>query len=485
MSLDENLFTLIISPSKDDPNVVDLVDGSGSIYYRKQRIPGPQYTAQVYDFFSQSLLVSATGLSASSKVKTLELYNPNTEVELKHTGTISFRWSFKWEEHEFEWKREECFLIRKPDPPVMVAITKQGASGRLKTTSVQILDYNLNRFDVDDRKGLEIVILTALLTFQDFNEAHHNPTSDSGSPLPGRSRSAGNPIVAASPVILAPPPPPPPKPEPKTGIDRIAEVHAIRGDVNEVTVEEEGSVKDYAQYCSNLLLDEAMLFVTVRSGSAEQVPKVIQIVDETKRIRHKAGIADETELYQYVMYDTIPATPKGPKRINLNDTNKDKAKNKYTPPNSLIVHLSKISMPELQPKPTIKINEKPDPKSKYDKVASPSTSKSGSSRHFLRRSRSKSPPELRVPSHKVHPNQPSPSPSQLGNPAIYVAPLPLRHTRPVQYQNGPGSPAFPTPSLVPPLPPRPSSAEPTLYGHYVPESKPNVVTGFFDMLRRT
>lgn len=35
-------------------------------------------------------------------------------------------------------------MIRKPDPPVIVAVTKEQA-GRLKTTSAQILDYNLNR----------------------------------------------------------------------------------------------------------------------------------------------------------------------------------------------------------------------------------------------------------------------------------------------------------------------------------------------------
>lgn len=46
--------------------------------------------------------------------------------------------------HEFEWKREECFMIRKPDPAVLVAVTKE-PPGRLKTTAVQILDYNLNR----------------------------------------------------------------------------------------------------------------------------------------------------------------------------------------------------------------------------------------------------------------------------------------------------------------------------------------------------
>ena len=46
--------------------------------------------------------------------------------------------------HEFEWKREECYMLRKPDPPVLVAITKEPA-GRIKTKTVQILDYNLNR----------------------------------------------------------------------------------------------------------------------------------------------------------------------------------------------------------------------------------------------------------------------------------------------------------------------------------------------------
>jgi len=46
--------------------------------------------------------------------------------------------------HEFEWKREECYMIRKPDPPVLVAVTKEPA-GRIKTSTVQLLDYNLNR----------------------------------------------------------------------------------------------------------------------------------------------------------------------------------------------------------------------------------------------------------------------------------------------------------------------------------------------------
>lgn len=52
----------------------------------------------VLDPMSESLLATATAPASTSKHKTLELYNPSTVVELKYTGTLSFRWSFKWEE---------------------------------------------------------------------------------------------------------------------------------------------------------------------------------------------------------------------------------------------------------------------------------------------------------------------------------------------------------------------------------------------------
>lgn len=32
-----------------------------------------------------------------------------------------------------------------------------------------------------------------------------------------------------------------------------------------------------------------MLFITVKSAEATHVPKVLQVVEQTKRLRHKAG----------------------------------------------------------------------------------------------------------------------------------------------------------------------------------------------------
>lgn len=230
-------------------------------------------------------------------------------------------------------------MIRKPDPDVLVAVTKE-PPGRLRTSAVQILDYNLNRFDISDRKGLEIVVLAALLTFHDLNAAFNAVPPPPYTALPSASTSASEPPIS-------PPEPPilPPKPEPKTGLDRIAEIQAVRGEINEVTIVDEGSVKDYAAYGAQLLADDAMLFISVRSEAAEQVPKVLAVVEELKRMRHKAGLPDD-ELHQYVVYDV-----KQPKRINLDDPPAGPSAQSYQPPDSLMIHLSKIDMPELKPRP--------------------------------------------------------------------------------------------------------------------------------------
>jgi hypothetical protein len=120
-----------------------------------------------------------------------------------------------------------------------------------------------------------------------------------------------------------------------------------------------------------------MLFITVRSASPADVPKVLQVVEHVKRLRHKRGnvhpirpsplsvptflscepahpylfISAEVttgnlseELHQYVIYDA--QTSVGLHRIKLDDP-----PNAYTPPSSLTVHLSKIPMPELRPHP--------------------------------------------------------------------------------------------------------------------------------------
>lgn len=52
----------------------------------------------VADPLSGSVLATATAPHATSKHKTLQLHNPEAVVELKYTGTLTFKWGFKWEE---------------------------------------------------------------------------------------------------------------------------------------------------------------------------------------------------------------------------------------------------------------------------------------------------------------------------------------------------------------------------------------------------
>ncbi|KAJ3829005.1 hypothetical protein F5880DRAFT_1471510 [Lentinula raphanica] len=312
MSLDQNLFTLQVTPSQTDSTIVDLADPAGNMFYRKQRLSGAVYATRVYDFVTQSLLVAATAPSVTSKVKIIELQNPSVPVELKAFGTFSVKWGFQWKDHQFEWKKEEeCYIIRKPDPPVLVAIATRkeiasATSARFQQSAmIQILDYNLNRFDIDDRKGLEFVILTSLLIFLDVADAQKNQNSKTSpganvvpiigsgtipnatkkpswidlSPFGGHSgmKVSSSPQTQMVPALGS------------SGVNLVARMQAMRSVIHEVTVFEEGEIDDYAKFCWRMLRDEAMSFITVRSGHSSQVQKVLEVVEATKRLRFQRG----------------------------------------------------------------------------------------------------------------------------------------------------------------------------------------------------
>ncbi|KAH9032702.1 hypothetical protein EDB85DRAFT_1820922, partial [Lactarius pseudohatsudake] len=203
------------------------------------------------------------------------------------------------------------------------AIMKDTA-GKSRTATVQILDYNLNRFDITDCKGLEIALLTMLLTIQDMAAANNTPA---------------DPVILAAPVQPEAPPTPPSRPAPNMGVNCITEMHAMRYEPNEVTVNEEGSIEDYSKYAESLLADDAMtLFITVRFASPADMSRVY-----SSPLEVTPGALHE-ELHQYVIYD---AEPRAPHRIKLDDP----PANTYTLPTSLTMHLSKIPMPELCPPP--------------------------------------------------------------------------------------------------------------------------------------
>ena len=112
----------------------------------------------------------------------------------------------------------------------------------------QLAKYSIS-FDIHDRKGLEIVMLSALLSFSDYSEANRSKREREESipptPAPGPSAKALGKMAAVPPEL-------PPKPENiKTGVERVAELQ--RGNLSEVSIFDEEDVVDYAQYCANRL----------------------------------------------------------------------------------------------------------------------------------------------------------------------------------------------------------------------------------------
>jgi hypothetical protein len=109
MSLDQNLFTLAIAASTEEPGALDLTDpNSSTIHYRKRMNPSnPEnpYSWGLYglswnrdlsrlpadaqlDPLSDSLLCTVTAPNASNKQKWIELHNPEVKVELSFVGKL-------------------------------------------------------------------------------------------------------------------------------------------------------------------------------------------------------------------------------------------------------------------------------------------------------------------------------------------------------------------------------------------------------------
>lgn len=242
-----------------------------------------------------------------------------------------------------------------------------------------------------------------------------------------------------------------------------------------------------------------MLFITVQSSSAATVPKVLQIVQEVKRLRHITG--DDSELHQYVFYDTdLLSGSDGKKRtriIRLDDDSK--SKKTYKPPQNLLVYLSKIAMPELetQSKPdsnkfsaSTKTNTTPEKeKLRRPRSKSPETQSSSSVAKVVNR-KFKSSSHLRSDDTKSNKKSnhyhPTPSPSQLNNPIIYTTSPPPPPPRDSNFLQ-PHSTSHPYPNSFYGPGPYPRTSNQQLrpissYGDQRPTS-PSIVSGLLDKLK--
>ncbi|GAC76883.1 hypothetical protein PANT_22c00261 [Moesziomyces antarcticus T-34] len=401
-------------------------------YTRVRATNYTQYSSILLDGLIQDcLLASISQPYTTTKKKQIQLYNPDAEVELeKRSMTFQQSWRFHFGDvhsqqvEEFSWKREGspsrgsstqsayvCEVIRKPDPSVLAAQYRPPVA-KGKPGTLQLMDYNLNRLDVQDKKGLEVALVMTLsaLLDQEYDDKIaargernlYMCTSGIPTDLSMQGYAAAWREMEARHQPHAPPgvgnagssPTTPGSRQPSFGrassqdydaatVDRIASLEP-----NEMLVSKWGAIDEYVEHALSLLRCDAggqsMYLIALHSDSPETAPKLVQIAAAIKAAYYRlpddakgtvygrpastSGIEDE--LYQYVQTldaeTTVSSTPTPEtasrrRVIRLDPPSPNEAPASpgssgraatasYKPPSKLKLILSKERIQELEPK---------------------------------------------------------------------------------------------------------------------------------------
>ncbi|RHZ59369.1 hypothetical protein Glove_364g28 [Diversispora epigaea] len=164
--------------SSEDKDIIEVQDfNTQEILYKKMRQKDPAaYCSQLVDPISEVLLAESKGKSSKDKSKKILLYQPDVSIDFKDTtgllGPLEFK--FTWEGEIYLWKKRflskemECKMVHGDDPGIRVALFRP-ASNSKKTSlgKMTIRYYNMKRIPVNDKRGLEFVLLISILSFLD------------------------------------------------------------------------------------------------------------------------------------------------------------------------------------------------------------------------------------------------------------------------------------------------------------------------------
>lgn len=460
-------------------------------YTRVRAVNHTQYSTVLLDGLINDCLLASISQphNTVSKKKNIQLYNPDAEVELeKRTKTFQQAWMFHFGDstsqhtEEFSWKREGgpsrasstqsayvCEVIRKPDPSVLAAQYRPPVA-KGKPGTLQLMDYNLDRLDVSDKKGLEVALVMTLsaLLDQEYDDrlaarGERNiyicttgiPTDLSRQGFSSawqeaEQRHQGSAALLPQPGSNGAAPGLPRNPSDSSDTangDRIANLEP-----NEMLVSKWDSIDGYVEHAIRLLRSdgqgESMYLIALLSDTTETTPKLVQVAAAIKAAYYRlpddakgtvyGRPADanqiEDELYQYVQ--TLDEQPKQPSAlespsvdpasrrriIHLNPPSSPPAGSgshpnslgsrpssatPYQPPSKLKIILSKERIGELEPK---KVDE---PHPTAVQTSAPSMATSGSSNG---QDRLGVPTAPALPSRPVSPARPQqqqqPSPQQ-------------------------------------------------------------------------
>nr|XP_019014839.1 uncharacterized protein I206_00926 [Kwoniella pini CBS 10737]OCF53620.1 hypothetical protein I206_00926 [Kwoniella pini CBS 10737] len=337
---DANCYTLTLTPTKNNPSVVKLIESYGpgtakseSRYARvKIKRDDETYSSEIYDVLTGAHLASAGYEMEKAKKRRLQLHGPDEDVPFEYTGRINFEWTFEFEGNKYRWTREVygkdyiCSLDRKPDPRVEICLARDSSSKG--PARLQILHYNIERFptEIKDQRGLETLLVASLLCLLDAASDRNAPS---------RSASSSSKLVKDGKAPL------------------LNEIDVPPVPTRPVRVISEDDFEP----------DPHVLFIVIRTRTAEAVQRALEVSLGVTRFRHREGMS---EMKQYVIEEeadkpvstSSSSAKSGPKVIKLDDevpkkltpSNSMSSKQQtWTPPPNIAIYLSSIELPDLKP----------------------------------------------------------------------------------------------------------------------------------------
>lgn len=360
--LDENLPTFRFLPSPDNPADTLLHythSGSDPVPSYLIRRPSPsaspnRYAAAIADPSLPSIiygetLVEPTWSSPSASdprpealtpsTTTLTLYNPDQSVDLRHSPS-SWNRSESWDfdlptrtfripsssaldrsdappTHDasvpkvfFKWKKDgrmsrdmTCYMVgrsvdgkRSKEPDITVALFGQGRGG---DCAVTVYEPNLSRVEVEDRKGLEVVLLLGAEAIRSLYLNKGDPFNLSGSAGKRReSRPAAiQPATAAAMTgaAAAPPPGPPPGPPPAQSAQSAQPDKKPQGAGAGAAPDRERRDREEQDRIRRMLEEEE---------AREKARRDAEVERETERLRQLYGVPGEGQPQQQAQAQT-------------------------------------------------------------------------------------------------------------------------------------------------------------------------------------
>lgn len=274
-------------------------------------------------------VITEAGVGARRKV--INLYQPDSEVALEYTGTISFEWTTYFEGHTLQWSKGllgtiYCSLVRKPDPSI--EISKYVPGNKKTPATFTILDYNIARLEINDIRGLEIVLMCSVFTFIDM----HN--DDVGPGEAAAARESISPPRAPAAAIPTSTSPKPALPERQPSLYEHPRSKLQTIDANTLNISPDLDFEGQVRKTIDML--DRNVFITLNAPESAAVQTTIRVAESAKRryMKRPGGMRDDEDLHLYVITD---------------DLRKDKRNSKvYVPPSTLTIHISKWHMPELE-----------------------------------------------------------------------------------------------------------------------------------------